>query len=80
MRPERRRVPLDVDHGVGPAAQVQRHQAQRLVHRHVAVRGADDARPVAQRPVERLAQADRHVLHRVVRVDVQVALRLRRSG
>ena len=70
---------LDVDHRIGPAAQVHRHEAQRLVHRHVAVRRADDAGPVAQRPVQRLAQADRDVLDGVVRIHVQVALRLHRQ-
>ena len=38
-----------------------------------AVPVAPDARPVAQRPVDRLAQADAHVLGRVVVVDVEVA-------
>ena len=34
---------------------------------------APDARAVAQRPIDRLAQADPHVLGRVMPVDVQVA-------
>ena len=67
---------VDVDHGVGPAAEVYRHEAQRLVHRHVAVRRADDAGAVAQRPIQRLAQADRHILDGVVRVHMQIAVRL----
>ena len=34
---------------------------------------APDPRPVAQRPVDRLAQADAHVLGRVMPVNMQVA-------
>ena len=67
---------VDVDHRVGPAAQIDGDEAQRLVHRHVAVRRADDAGAVAQRPIERLPQADRHILDGVVRIHVQIALRL----
>ncbi len=67
---------LGLEHAVGAAAQVDRHKAQRLVHRHVAVRGPHDAGPIAQGLVKGLAQTNRDVLGRVVLVDVQVAASL----
>ena len=48
---------------------------QRLFHRQREVAVAADARLVAQRLPQRLAQADAHVFDRVVLIDVQVALR-----
>ena len=48
---------------------------QRLFHRQREVAVAADARLVAQRLPQCLAQADAHVFDRVVLIDVQVALR-----
>ena len=57
-----------------PAAQIDRHRGQRLFHRQREVAVAADAGLVAQRLLERLAEADADVFDRVVLVDVQVAL------
>ena len=76
---KRRAMPRHVNHGIGPAAQIHRDEAERLIHRRVAVRRADDPRPITERPVERLAQADRHIFDRVMRVYVQIALGLHRQ-
>src|SRR5438445_484662 len=58
-----------------PPADVERHFDERLVHRGHAQAVAADARLVAERFRERLAQRDPDVLHRVVRVDLEIALR-----
>lgn len=64
------------EHEVGPAAQVQRHAGKRFIHRHEAETVALDALAVAQRLVQRLAQREADILHRVVVVHRQVARRL----
>ena len=51
-------------------------QRQGLVHRDVGVAEPADALEAVQRLRDRLAQHDAGVLHRVVHVDVQVALGL----
>ena len=61
---------------VGPVAQVDRGANQRLVHRHIGVAKADHARIAAHGFLERLAQHDADIFHRVVLVDVEVALGL----
>ena len=66
---------LDVEFEPRPARQVDDHARQRLVERHVGVPVAAHALLVADRLRERLAERDADVLHGVVRVDVQVALR-----
>ena len=59
-----------------PAAQIERGGDQRLFHRQREVAVAADAGLVAQGLLQRLAEADAHVLDRVVLIDVQVALGL----
>jgi hypothetical protein len=59
-----------------PARKVDDHARQRLVERRVGVPEAAEALPVAQRLLHRLAQGDAGVLYRMVRVDVEVALRV----
>ncbi len=61
---------------VGPVAQVDRGARQRFVHRNIGVAEADDAGIAAHGFLERLAQHDADVFHRVVLVDVEVALGL----
>ena len=73
----RRTVRLVV-HEVGPAGQVDRGLHQRLVHRDQRVAEPAGAGLVAGGLRERLAERDRGVLDGVVRVDVQVAVDLRR--
>ena len=58
---------------VGPAADIDHGLGEGLVERHERVAVARDAGLVAESRTDRLAQHDRHVLHRVVRVDVGVA-------
>ena len=74
VRPDHRRHALGLAvHEVGPAGQVDGDLGERLVQRDARVREPPDARLVAQRLAERLAERDRGVLDRVVAVDVQVA-------
>ena len=61
------------------ARQVQRHLDQRLVERQQDGREAPDAGLVAQRLGQAPAEHDAHVLDGVVRIDLQVALRLDRE-
>ena len=65
----------DVELEPGPAREIDHDARQRLVERHVGVAVAAHAFLVADRLRERLAERDADVLDRVVRVDVQVALR-----
>ena len=60
---------------IGPAREVDHAARERLVQRHVGVSEARDARLVAQRLQERLADHDADVLDGVVGIHVQVALR-----
>ena len=60
-------------HQVRPAGQVDGGPGQRLVQRHDRVAEPADARLVAERLAQRLAQRQRGVLDRVVRVDLDVA-------
>src|SRR2546426_397149 len=70
---------LDVVDEIGPAAEVHRDLRQRLVQRHPGRPEAPDPRLRAQRLLERLAEDDADVLHRVVVVDVRVAAGLDRQ-
>ena len=58
----------------GPAGEVDDDARQRLVERHIGVTVAAQAGLVADRLGHRLAERDADVFHRVVAVDVQVAL------
>ena len=62
-----------LERAVGPAADVDRAGAERLVHRHGRVAVAGDAAAVAERLVERLPEHDADVLGRVVRAGLEVA-------
>ena len=55
------------------AAEVDGRARERVVHRHDRVAVAGDPAPVAERPVERLAERERRVLRRVVRTGLEVA-------
>ena len=59
----------------GPPGQVDDDPRQRLVERHVRVPVARQPLLVAERLGHRLPQRDADVLDRVVRVDVEVAVR-----
>ena len=62
------------------ARDVDRADAERLVHRDRGVAVAADAGAVAERLVERLAERDADVLDRVVGAGLQVALRASTRG
>ena len=65
---------VGAEHQRVAAAQVDRHGGQRLFHRQREVAVAADAGLVAERLLERLAQADADVFDRVVLIDVKIAL------
>ena len=69
---------LEIDDGVRPAAEIDRRDGERLVHRHDEVAGAVDALAVAERLRHRLAERDAEILDRVVLVDVEIARRVDR--
>jgi len=77
--PHIRRVPLSLDDRVGPPGQIHRHVRQGLIHRRKAIAHADDAFAVAERVIKSLSQRQRHVLDRVVKINVQVARCLHRQ-
>ncbi len=52
---------------------------QRLVHRHVDARIAGDARHVAERLLDRLAERDADIFRGVVVIDMEVAVGLHRD-
>ena len=56
----------------GTAGEVDDHPGQGLVQGHVGVGEAGQTRVVAQGLLERVAQAEAHVLHQVVAVHGQV--------
>ena len=62
-----------------PAAEIDRRDRERLVHRHHEVAGAVDAAAVAERLRHRLAERDAEILDGVVLVDVEIAGRLHRQ-
>ena len=68
-------LPLEID----APAEVEEHQRPAVVHRQ-GESVAGDAGLGAQRPVDRLAQRDGHILHGVVLVNVEVAVSLHREG
>ena len=77
--PTFRHLDLQIDHRVRPAAQVDRGDRERLVHRHDEVAGAIDPFPIAERLQHRLAERDADVLDGVMLIDVEIALRLQRE-
>ena len=62
---------IGLDHGVGPAADIDRGKAERLVHRHKGMRRAHDPGAVAERLLQRLAQADRDIFDGMMLVDLR---------
>ena len=64
---------LQPDRAVGAAAEVDRDLDQRFIEWDGAVGKAGDPRALAERLVDRAPERDRDVLHRVVRVDVEIA-------
>ena len=57
-----------------PPAEVDSSDRQRLIHRHHKIPGTHDALLIAQRNPECLTQRDAYILHRVVLVDIEIAL------
>ena len=64
---------LERELGVRAAAEVDGGAGERVVHRHDGVAVARDPAPVAERPVERLAERERRVLDGVVVAGLEVA-------
>ena len=60
----------------GATRKIDHHARQRLVQRHVGVAVAAQAPLVTHRLGKRLAERDAHIFHRVVAIDVQIALGL----
>ena len=73
---DRGRRQLGVEDAERAAGDVDRALGQRLVHRHQRRAVAADPGAVAERLVERLAEHDADVLHRVVGAGLEVAARL----
>ena len=71
-----RHVEPQIDDGVRPAAQIDRRDAERLVHRHHEVSRAVDTAPIAERPRDGLAERDAEIFHRVMLIHVEVAVGL----
>src|SRR5882762_7669080 len=65
---------LGVDHRHGPAPEVNRRQAQSLVHWHDEIAGPQDSELAPKRFVESLAQGDANIFHRMVLIHVQIAV------
>ena len=65
---------LRLYNGRGSSAQINSRQAERLVHRHEKVTGAQYAFAISQRLIESLAQSDADILDAVVLIDIQVAI------
>ena len=57
----------------GSAAEIDRGNGQRFIHRHHEIPGAQDAFLVAQGFVEKLAEDDACVFDRMMLVDIQIA-------
>ena len=72
---DRARGQLALEDAERPAGDVDRRRRARLVHRHGRLAEAGDARAVAERLVERLAEHDADVLDGVVRAGLEVARR-----
>src|ERR1051326_354365 len=66
---------LSVYDRLSASAEIYRGKAQRFVHRHQEIAGAEDSLLAAQRTIESLAERNADVLHRVVLVDIKVPLR-----
>src|SRR5262249_37073812 len=64
---------LQVDRRVRPAAEVERGDGERFVHRHDEVAGAIDPATIAERLRYRFAKRDADVLDRVMLIDVEIA-------
>jgi len=71
--PEHDPLPVYVNYRVRTPAQIYRHKPEGFIHRHVAVGSPHDPRAVSQGSIQRLPQANRHVLGQVVSVHVQIA-------
>ena len=67
---------LRIQHQTRAAREIDHHARQRFIQRHIAVAVARQAALVAHRLLDRLADGNAHVFHRVVAVDVQIALAL----
>ena len=64
---------LERELGERPPAEIDGRAGERVVHRHDRVAVARDPAPVAERPVERLAERERGVLDGVVVAGLEVA-------
>src|SRR5262249_61172251 len=64
------------DHRARAAAEVDRDDRERLVHRHHEVAGAVDALARAERLRDRLAECDAEILDGMVLIDVEIAGRV----
>jgi hypothetical protein len=65
---------VGIEDRIRTPTQIKRHKAQRLIHGHIAMRGAYNPTSLAKRLIERLAQADTHILSGMVFVYMQIAV------
>src|SRR5580700_489739 len=68
-----RRPNLGIHRRRRTSSEVHRRQTEGFVHRHHEITGAQNAAAISQGAVERLAQSNSYVFHRVVLVHIQVA-------
>ena len=71
-----RRMPFRLNHRIRTPRQIHCHMRQRFIHRRKTISHADNSLAVAERLVEGLTQCQRNILHRVMNVNVQIALGL----
>ena len=71
--------PVDISDGIGPAGEIDSHEGQCFVHWHVRRPDPYDAGSFVQRPVKGPPQRQGDILHRVMRIHVQVTLGLHRQ-
>src|SRR5262249_15391855 len=69
-----RRADLEIDNRPRPAAEVNRGNSERFIHRHDEVPRAIDAPSTAERFGNGLPEGDAEVFDRVVLVDVEIAV------
>jgi hypothetical protein len=65
-----------LNYGDCAAAEVDRCETESFIHGHEKIAGAQNAAPIAQCPVERLAQTDADIFDGVMLINIEVA----RSG
>src|ERR1700730_1325726 len=74
--PDHPRAHLGIHHSGSAAAKIYGGYSHGLVHRHQKIPGSQDSAFTAQGLIERLPEHDADILHRVMLIDVEIAVRL----